>query len=773
MKKAPVLSVLLLLLSLALVASVSAPAGNPVYTLTVSPGVPVSKGATVTLSLSIANAQQNSAYSVSISVAKPNGTGQASTSRVISTDNTGRGTIVVPYPDSSFTPTNGTVATDVAGTYTVSVEQTAPSLIPAVATGQFSVASQLTVVLSQPTTGMYFQRGQKVTITATVSDLSGPTTTATVSATTPSGGTVYFPETGIGVYSAEYQVLMYDPVGPWTIQVGAVDTRGNAGLSNTAVVTVTKSDLVVDSLSTYDSKGIPSTDFSPGDTIFSFFRIRYSTGTFLTSGVYRVTIENPSGVGLANLTAVYDTARFGFSTPTGYPVSIYDPAGSWIVAIDAGSANDGFGNTGPLFTTSVRVQIVTATSPWSYLPFVIGSLMAVLTGALVLKKYNTSVTGFEHLEDLMGGAFPRASSVLLLGDPGSGKSVLSYQLLYDELESGRHCALLSYDAFPEDVQGRMREFGWDITSHLRKGRLRIIDCYSGLAGEGEGAIKDPSDLTELNIQVTSIITKAKGGPVTLVLDSLTPIFNGVDSKQAIMFLQTVAAKIKKTKGIFCMTGSTGAISSDSLAKLRSMVDGLIELSLVRNHRRITRYLTVVKMERRRISSEAVPFEIDRKGGIVFRVSRFRGILSRSPRTELETGPRRVESRIDVPRVGRRVGVQRVETRRGAHMAESKSEASEAGLEEALKRHLRFLGRLRATSDDLWNKLWNKLRNVAPPGLDSGTTPVGASSPGPKTTSKTHRVTGASNAPQPPAADAGVLGSEDKNEPAGQTKPDHD
>jgi len=43
----------------------------------------------------------------------------------------------------------------------------------------------------------------------------------------------------------------------------------------------------------------------------------------------------------------------------------------------------------------------------------------------------------------MGGPLPRAS-ILLLGDAGSGKTILSYQLLHDELESDELCALLSY-----------------------------------------------------------------------------------------------------------------------------------------------------------------------------------------------------------------------------------------------------------------------------------------------------------------------------------------
>jgi KaiC/GvpD/RAD55 family RecA-like ATPase len=420
---------------------------------------------------------------------------------------------------------------------------------------------------------------------------------------------------------------MNDPLGVWSITAVARDSGGNTGFSSPVSVTIAKSPLSVDALFTYNSKGAPVSQFSPGETIFPYFRIKYSgsSGIFLTQGQYLVVIKNPSGTTEANLTAVYDPNRLGFYASTGYTVSSYDTGGIWSVIVGANSIDDGFGNTGPEFATSVRVDVVT--SPLGLWPFIIGGIVAVLGGLVMFRRYGTSLQGFEHLEELMGGPFPRGSSLLLVGDPGAGKTVLCYQILHDELEARRPSALLSYDAFPEDVQVRMGEFGWDIVSHLRKGRLKIIDCYSGLAGQGEGALRDPSDLTELNIQVTSFITKARNAPVTLVLDSLTPIFNGVDAKQAINFLQTVGAKVKKTGGLFILTASRGAIPDDSIAKIKSTVDGVIELSVVRSGRKATRYLSILKMERRKIAPGMIQFEIDRGRGIVFRASRF-GILKR-------------------------------------------------------------------------------------------------------------------------------------------------
>jgi len=600
------------------------------YSLSINPPT-TSLGNSVTITVSVTNGARNTLYGVTIGVQKPNGTGSAISNQVISTDNRGSGSVSVQYGASStsWTSLNGTVNTNVGGVYNVAVNQTSPSNIANVVTGQFTVTAMMSVVVSQPTSGTTIQRGQALTITAAVANSLGAVSGAVVTVDTPSNGQLTLPQVSStnGVYSLSYQVLMNDPLGSWTITVGATDTNGNSGTSLPVTVTVTKSELFVDAMVTYNSKGIPSTSFSSGDTLYPYFRIKYSgsSGAFLASGQYVVSVKNPSGVTVANLTAVYDANRLGFYTPTGYSVSTFDPGGAWTVGVDANSLNDGFGNTGPNIATSIRVDVVT--SPLGYLPFVIGGVLALLGGIVVLKRYDTSLTGFEHLEQMIGGPIPRGSSLLLLGDPGSGKTVLSYELLHDELEAGRPCALLSYDAFPEDVQARMGEFGWDIISHLRKGRLKIIDCYSGLAGQGEGALRDPSDLTELNIQVTSFISKAKNVPVTLILDSLTPIFNGVDGKQAINFLQTVGAKVKKTGGLFILTASRGAVPEDSVAKIESIVDGVIELTLVRSGRKGVRYLSVLKMERRRIATERVAFEIERGRGLVFRVSRF-GILRR-------------------------------------------------------------------------------------------------------------------------------------------------
>src|SRR5437667_7232873 len=367
------------------------------YTLTISPTVPVSLGTTITMTLTVSGGTRNAAYIVTFDVVKPNGTGSATVTRTVSTDNRGNGAVSQFYPDPSFTAVNGTVATDVGGVYNVYVNQTSPTTIGTVATGQFTVSSTLNVVVSQPDPGTVLQRGQTTIISATVSALSGPDNAATVYANTPSSGRLLLPQTSPGVYTINYLVSSSDPTATWTMVVQAGDTIGNTGLSDPVNITIAKNDLIIHSLVAYNSKGDPTTSFSTGDSIHAFFRIKYSLGTsYLTSGQYAVGLRNPSGALIANLTAAYDTSRFGLYTSTVYAVSTFDPGGTWTLIVSANSVNDGFGNTGPGLATSLPLQIVT--SPLGYWPFVVTGIVAVWGGIITAKRFDTSFDGFQPLE---------------------------------------------------------------------------------------------------------------------------------------------------------------------------------------------------------------------------------------------------------------------------------------------------------------------------------------------------------------------------------------
>src|SRR2546425_9565379 len=118
MRPCVILLVLVLASALTLVVQVH---GIAPYSLSTNPST-TSLGNSVTITVTVTNGARNTFYGLTIGVQKPNGTGSAITSQVISTDNSGSGSLSVQYPSStSWTALSGTVATNLAGVYNVAV----------------------------------------------------------------------------------------------------------------------------------------------------------------------------------------------------------------------------------------------------------------------------------------------------------------------------------------------------------------------------------------------------------------------------------------------------------------------------------------------------------------------------------------------------------------------------------------------------------------------------------------------------------------------------
>jgi len=162
--------------------------------------------------------------------------------------------------------------------------------------------------------------------------------------------------------------------------------------------------------------------------------------------------------------------------------------------------------------------------------------------------------------------------------------------------------------------------GWDITPYVERKQLSILDCYSALAGVEGGAIRDPTDFTEVSIQVTAMIEKAKGTG-TVLFDSTTSIFNSSPPKECINFLQVLGAKVKNNGGVFIMTASRGSIPEEARSKIESLADGVIEMGLKRKAKTLSRTLLVKKVSGREITSTETEFTIVAGKGILLKKQR--------------------------------------------------------------------------------------------------------------------------------------------------------
>lgn len=611
---------------------VHAPAG-PTYTLSASP-TKLNEIEYPIITFSITGGTGSTGYTFQVTVTKPGSVGQAQNNLFLTTDSSGSGTGALVY-SPTYSPMwnvlSGSVNTDIPGNYTITIVETSPkSVTMGFPTATFQVVSTLTVTLVSPTAGSPIPRGTTANFIATVLDVNGaPVTNAQVSVYSPSGGQVPLsPTTPSGTYSGSYNVVRSDPSGLWNITATAYSpspsTTENFGKTSISV-SVTPSQLILSSLSTYNAYGSPTADFSPSDTVYASFSVSFPSGGYLTSGSFTVNVEDPSGSTVTTLTCIFDPNRNLFYTPSGFQVSSSDPAGDWELVFPAQSVTDQYGNSGPSTTITFRFVVHGASSSQATIsPFYFAIAALAIGGGLgttvFLKRFNSTTGPFEDLFKLTGGEMQPASTLMITSDSGGGSTTMGLQLLYRELSKGKFCGLLSYDAFPSEIGRRMHDMGWDITDSVKTGQLKILDCYSALAGVEGSLIKDPTDFTEVSIQVTHMIEKAKG-PVTLLLDSITPIFNSSPAKDCINFLQVIGAKIKNSNGIFIFTATRGSIPEEARSKIEAMADGVIEMNLTKRANSLTRTLQVKKMAGHQASSVETGFEIIQRKGIVIRKQR--------------------------------------------------------------------------------------------------------------------------------------------------------
>jgi archaellum biogenesis ATPase FlaH len=634
-----ILSVTTLFLASLVFTSVRAPAG-PSYTLGTSPTTLNEEEGNVIITFTITGGSANTAYTFRFTVTKPGGAGQAYVDESFTTDTTGAATQVLTYPANApnWNAITGTARTDVSGNYNITLVETAPkSVTTGLPVATFRVTSILTVRIITPTQGTTIQRGNTANFAATVADVNGqPVTDAQVSVSTPGGSQLTLnPTTPSGTYSGSYRVQRSDPLGSWNITATAyspIPSMTNNFGTYSLVVTISPSQLIVSSLSTYNEYGTPTADFSSSDTLYASFTISYPAGGYLTTGSFSIRVEDPSGTTTTTLSSIYDPTRNLFYTPSGFQVSASDVAGSWELVFPAQSLNDSYGNTGPTAALTYRFVLHQPQNQVVISPFYYAIAALALGGSLgttvFLKRFNSTTGPFDDLFKLTGGEMQPPATLMIASDSGAGSTTMALELLWRDLSKGKFCGLLSYDAFPAEISRRMRDMGWDITEYLKTGKLQILDCYSSLAGVEGSPIRDPTDFTEVSIQVTGMLEKAKG-PVTIVLDSVTPIFNSSAIKDCINFLQVLGAKVKNAGGIFIFTATKGSIPEEARSKIEALADAVMELNMIKRANSLRRTLQVKKMAGHQSSAIETGFEIVQGKGIVIRKQRIPINLLRS------------------------------------------------------------------------------------------------------------------------------------------------
>ncbi len=265
--------------------------------------------------------------------------------------------------------------------------------------------------------------------------------------------------------------------------------------------------------------------------------------------------------------------------------------------------------------------------PYNLLLYGTGAVGAVAVAGVVYysrKKRKSYLTPFDHFNTLTGGELD-GGTVSIEGNTGSGKSILSEQLMFEDLKRGRPCIFVSTSDFPSNVRSGMKSMGLDTKGYEQSGLLTFVDGYSSEAGqESTEKLSVPSvgDLTTFGMKISSSLPDHSKG-ASLYFDSLVPLSSKNQPDSIVSFVQAIGGKMKGLggKAVFTLGPSVDPVVQ---RQLEDMSDCVVQMEAFEESGVRRRRLKITKLRARRHQEGWSVFAIEDGKGIIF--------YSRKPKT---------------------------------------------------------------------------------------------------------------------------------------------
>lgn len=93
-------------------------------------------------------------------------------------------------------------------------------------------------------------------------------------------------------------------------------------------------------------------------------------------------------------------------------------------------------------------------------------------GEILIERVKTGIKGFD---ELVQGGFPRGSTILLTGTPGTGKTIFGLEFIYNGVTQFKEKGLyITFEQTIESVKNQAVALGFNLDSLIRKGDLEIL-----------------------------------------------------------------------------------------------------------------------------------------------------------------------------------------------------------------------------------------------------------------------------------------------------------
>ncbi|HET7538852.1 MAG TPA: circadian clock protein KaiC [Polyangiaceae bacterium] len=202
-------------------------------------------------------------------------------------------------------------------------------------------------------------------------------------------------------------------------------------------------------------------------------------------------------------------------------------------------------------------------------PFLIDSGFSVVPATSLQLNYEVSEervsSGIPSLDGMLGGkGFYRASTIMVSGAAGSGKSILAAHLAHATCQQGERCLLFAFEESPSQIVRNMRSVGLDLTNCSERGLLQLHATRPSLYG-----------LEMHLVTINKAVSEFK--PRTVIIDPISSLLSGGSAQQVKNMLMRLFDWLKTQQVTALVTCLTPANADATDIGISSLIDTWIEV----------------------------------------------------------------------------------------------------------------------------------------------------------------------------------------------------
>jgi len=228
-------------------------------------------------------------------------------------------------------------------------------------------------------------------------------------------------------------------------------------------------------------------------------------------------------------------------------------------------------------------------------------------------------TGIPGLDPLLEGGFPKGRSILVTGEPGTGKTIFALQFLLDGLARGEKGIYVAADEEPNDILEQANSLGWDLEKHIEQKDFAILNAGTYLSSLGGSGKEHHVDINKAIGDLANYVNRLgarrlvldPAGPFVLIRDSSTRI-----QDQTRLLIKLLRAKMQTTTNILTSyavprTGERGLHGIEEY-----FVAGALVLEMLLVEDRLARTMMIEKMRCTDVKPGQHGFDIVKGRGVV-------------------------------------------------------------------------------------------------------------------------------------------------------------